>query len=137
MLPYSKPPIDDQKPVKKPVKKSKNKNVNPSNIEDQLYNPYPFFYENNNPEEYSPNSKNVAFSKNDDYMDDLTAEQIEMLFALDNEDNGDHNEGQMELENDVNELFNEKIFNSETDGDLENMRKICQDSAETLLPYQA
>lgn len=130
---YSKPPIDDPKPVKKPVKKSKNKNVNPSNIEDQLYDPYPALYENN-PKEYSPNTKNNTFT-NDDYMDDnMTEEQAEMFFAT--FVNEDH-KCQLELEEDVDELFNEKMLNSETDGDLENMRKICRDSAESFLPYQA
>ena len=129
MLPYSKPPIDDQKPVKKPVKKSKNKNVNHSNIADQLYDPYLIPYEEN-PKEYSPNAKNVIFSKKDDYID-LTEEEAEMLFAtFVNEDQ--KQQGMIELEKDVNEM----TLNSEMDGDFENMR-ICQDSAETFLPDQA
>lgn len=132
MLPYTKPPIDDKKPAKKPVKKSKKKNMNSSKIDDLFYDPYSYIPESN-PNEYSPNAKNTTFSK-DDYMNDLTEEQLEMLF--DTSVNENHKD-QLELEKDVDEFFHQKLLDSETDGDIENMRKICQDSAQSFLPFQA
>ena len=134
---YSKPPIDDQKPS---AKKSKKKNTNTGNkvyldpVQDP-YNPRPYPSESLS-KDNSSTTKSDTLS-DEDYINDLSEYQEEMLNAAFIEENP---EFQFELSNTCNDLvefFKEKNLNSESECEYDSMMKICQDNARWFMPIQA
>jgi len=135
---YSKPPIEEPKQSKKSKKKNTNSTktvyLDPS-IEprDYIINNRPF-YNDSGSKENSSTTKSLTFS-DDDYINDLSEYQEEILNTAFLEENP---EFQFELSNTCNDLFEffkEKNLSSE--GEYDNMLKICQDNAKWFMPIQA
>lgn len=131
---YTKPPIEEPKNNKKLKKKNNNasKTLYLDRNEDIQETASRFFTkEPSNSKESTP----MNFSE-DDYINDLSEYQEEMLNSAFFEENPEFQEELSNTCNDLVEFFKEKSI-SGTEGEFDHMLKICQDNAKWFLPIQA